>query len=481
MINKKNTKRSIALHIFVVLIISGLYSNNLNQQPAGDGEKNSPYHIETIENLLWLSNNPDKWDKHFIQTADIDASETKYWNEAKGWMPIGNDSIAFTGTYNGKNHIISGLYINRPDQNNVGLFGFVSNNNSSGTKETIIRNIGLLNTHITGNNAVGSLIGSVSGDENTIIEYCFASMGSVKGIESVGGLIGKINSHSVNETKGPVLKHSYVIINVKLREDIPGKKEKTGGLVGSLNKGKINNCFTRGSITAKDGSKIGGIAGYINYYSRINHTYTAMSFNLMNCEQVGGIAGYNDYTCNNEKNIANSYWDLETSGICNYVNTDKTNGKTTKEMKNAFTYKGWFNKSWNIKTKINSGYPYIDFYNTSPQTILAHYDVIQNNKYVIIEWITIAENNNKYFTVEKTTDGHFFETIAYTSGNNSSSNLNFYRIMDTNPGSRNAIYRLTQTGVNGEKKIFPSMTAPSGVEETKDKQLYISESFSTSF
>ena len=54
---------------------------------------------------------------------NIDASTTSNWNSGAGFTPIGNNSIPFTGTFNGKSHTISNLFIDLPLTNSVGLFG----------------------------------------------------------------------------------------------------------------------------------------------------------------------------------------------------------------------------------------------------------------------------------------------------------------------------------------------------------------------
>ena len=78
---------------FILLVIPfGLYAETAVTKPDGDGTAENPYKIENLENLRWLSENEDDWDKHFAQTANIDATETDIWNDGKGFSPIGNIS-----------------------------------------------------------------------------------------------------------------------------------------------------------------------------------------------------------------------------------------------------------------------------------------------------------------------------------------------------------------------------------------------------
>jgi len=48
-----------------------------------------------------VNNDTTAWGAYYKQTADIDASSTTGWNSGSGFSPIGNDTINFTGTYDG--------------------------------------------------------------------------------------------------------------------------------------------------------------------------------------------------------------------------------------------------------------------------------------------------------------------------------------------------------------------------------------------
>jgi hypothetical protein len=73
----------------------------------------------------------------YILINDIELNETKAGFEGtKGWKPIGSESyydystntkydFSFTGIFNGNSHKITNLWINRPNENYVGFFGFI--------------------------------------------------------------------------------------------------------------------------------------------------------------------------------------------------------------------------------------------------------------------------------------------------------------------------------------------------------------------
>lgn len=92
--------------------------------PRGSGSVADPFRISNLSELYWVSVNPDSWNKAFIQTADIDALQSKDWNNGEGWIPIGW-SLAFTGSYDGAGFKIANLSIKRSLNFNNGFFGNV--------------------------------------------------------------------------------------------------------------------------------------------------------------------------------------------------------------------------------------------------------------------------------------------------------------------------------------------------------------------
>ncbi|MFW5978867.1 MAG: hypothetical protein ACOCQ8_02025, partial [Bacteroidia bacterium] len=73
------------------------YAQTATEPSGGNGTESAPYQIENLENLYWLSQNSSFWDAHYIQTADIDASETENWYSGEGFPPIGTEAEPFTG------------------------------------------------------------------------------------------------------------------------------------------------------------------------------------------------------------------------------------------------------------------------------------------------------------------------------------------------------------------------------------------------
>lgn len=203
-------------HVILTILITALtISVSQGQFAGGSGTVEDPYQIETVEQLQAI-NDTLYLDKHFILVDDIDATETENWNDGKGFEPVGNELLPFTGILDGNGYIVSNLSINRSNENNVGLIGY--------TYGAAIKNIGLENVGINGNDHVGGLVGnSEIGTVN--IQAVFVS-GYVSGNSSVGGLVGSFEFGCAHARQGR-LYSSYTNVNVS-------GDRYVGGLAGSL-------------------------------------------------------------------------------------------------------------------------------------------------------------------------------------------------------------------------------------------------------
>jgi len=209
-------------------------------KPAGSGEENDPFLIDSLPNLLWITLHPEEWNKYYLQMSSINALETVGWFNGAGWMPIGNECYKFTGSYNGAGHYIENLYINRPDSNHVGFIGYAD--------AAEIINLGLINLEFTGNSYVGGLTGRM-GSNTARIENSFTT-GSLNGYRHVGGLAG---NYTFGGTTGGII-NSYSNANVTGDSDV-------GGLLGSLAYGNmVYNCYSTGFVEGN--TRVGGLIGH---------------------------------------------------------------------------------------------------------------------------------------------------------------------------------------------------------------------------
>ena len=154
------------------LLIDRLSGETFVRQEKEEG----PYLIETPDQL---NNVRNLLDKHFKQIADIDLSGYKNWEPIGVFVVWGGPkNKPFTGTYDGNDYKITNLTINRPETDQVGLFGYLSSNST-------IKNVALETVNVTGKVSVGGLVGWNTGD----ITDSYAT-GKVTGKDYVGGLVG---------------------------------------------------------------------------------------------------------------------------------------------------------------------------------------------------------------------------------------------------------------------------------------------------
>jgi flagellar hook assembly protein FlgD len=317
---------------------------------AGNGSSGNPYQIATLANLRWLSENSDKWasGKYFIQTTDIDASETQYWDNGEGFSPIGESSIRFQGNYDGNGHTISGIYINRSSTYFIGLFGFIYTGAN-------IRNLGLIDAEIIGCYFIGSLIGC---NREASVSNCYAS-GTVSGGNSVGGLIGHILGGSVSNCYA-----SGSVSGVSTVDGLLGSS--VGGLIGSNDYASVSNCYASGAVSGE--SSVGGLIGR-NYLTTVLNCYASGA--VSGEYSVGGLIGSLSGT------ISACFWDNTVNsgldGVGYGYSGDQVTGETTTKMqtKSIYTDAGWdFLTVWGINDTINEGYPHLYWQSPLPRIII---------------------------------------------------------------------------------------------------------------
>jgi hypothetical protein len=326
--------------------------------PSGSGTENDPYLIATIDNLYWVTQNSTSWDKYFEQTADIDASSTSTWDSGEGFTPIGNSSPYFTGTYDGGDFGISSIFINRPNDSRMAMFGI--------TNGAILRNINLDSVEISGFQNVSALVAVAS--TSSSIENTY-STGQINGTDdNVGGIVGRLMGGSsittssstatitgsdfvgglVGKMQGPVsISQSFANGNVS------GSGAYIGGLVGTHNSSTISNSYATGNVTSSS-IYAGGLSGS-NSSSTITNSYSTGTVSSSDPDFTGGLLGVNNST------VTNSYWNSETSGVSNGIgidyNSQTVTGLTSTQMRQQASYSGWdFANTWTIKQDSSFAY-----------------------------------------------------------------------------------------------------------------------------
>ena len=262
-------------------------------------DENNIYQISNAGELYWFMENVNAGNTsaNAVLTADIVVNESLEGNPRK-WFPIGYwydcngdgyiEYNRYTGTFDGQNHTISGLYFNNENQNYVGLFG------STG-KGVEIKNVGVINSFFNGNNNIGGICGYNYGT----ITNCY-NTGDINGNRYVGGICGDNNP-------------SDTITNCYNTGSVTGTNDYVGGICGD-NDAILTNCYNTGDINGN--RYVGGICGYNNY--EITSCYNTGSVTGTN-DYVGGVCGLN-LKC--RKQISNCYntgdvnGDSYVGGVC---------------------------------------------------------------------------------------------------------------------------------------------------------------------
>gem|GEM_PF-3970509 len=367
--------------------LSNILSDRNQTMPKGMGTTDDPYQIRSLVHLSWLAQNPEQWSVQYIQTSDIDASATKYWDDSddngdgdryndendytsagenNGWSPLGTDARKFDGNYNGNGYEINYLSIKNRESGSNGFFGIIS----GGT----VRNLGLTKIDISGSKNVGGLTGICGGN---IISKCYTT-GVITGIDGgitsndFGGLVGlagegastnidscysdvKIMGDGANNQKagGIVgsLSNMSVIMESYSLGNIENIGEKSGGFVGSLQNSTISNCYSFGSVKRATGSSAaiyGGFVGVVSEVSIIEDSYSigAIDNALFGKGFVGSETGDN-------VTFSSNFFDMELSGQGSSVGAE---GKTSVAMMDSTTF---YNAGWDMNSiwQAHSNYP----------------------------------------------------------------------------------------------------------------------------
>jgi len=335
------------------------------------------YEIASEENLVFLSVNfdepvgngdADEWrEKHFVQTKNLNLAGCL-------WTSIGQKfdqrsdlrDAEFEGTYDGDNKTITGLTIDAPGVDNVGMFGTT-------VKGAILKNIHLVDVSITGGESVGGLVGDNDDrvdDEGSRVENSSVT-GIVAGVERVGGLVGENGGDIVDSIStadvagaGPGLGDKIgglVGDNLGLGS-IDGSSavgsvvgvRRVGGLVG-INSGSIANSYAKGTATGP--RDVGGLVGRND--GSIANSYAAGAITATGTpSNIGGLVGLNNGS------VVRSYWDTETTELATSAGGT---GELTEDMQKRATFVGWdflgdagvAQPVWAICAPANGGYPFL--------------------------------------------------------------------------------------------------------------------------
>lgn len=289
----------------------------------------------------------------FYLSNDIDCTGYSTLGDGNGFYPLGLNTAdgsvnAFTGTFDGMGHKITGLF--NTFRYYGGMFG---RTNSATIKNFTMENVYV---HLTGSYDPGQPLPTSAGAlitiaDNTKISYVKLKNVDIQAAHQTGSLAASLSNSKVD----------YVSVETSKVESTgagSGSGHYTGGLAGYFYKSDITNSYVA-SLTAKGISSTGGFAGWIGWdsYGSIINCYASGSVNAVRGD-AGGFIGDNPYTGGSMgTTITSNYWDITGAGGDIGGNRDNANifKKTTAEMKQQSTYSGWdFTNIW----RINNGNDY---------------------------------------------------------------------------------------------------------------------------
>jgi len=310
---------------------------------------------QTLQGMARIANQSGK----FALGTNIDASSTSTWDSDNGFYPIQTQGNPFSGIFDGLGHTISGLTINRPTTNYVGLFAATWDASS-------IRNVGLTGGSITGQSRTGGIVGSCSHSNNSgssytsyiINSYNTGSVTATNASQDIGGLVGGVyslgsvmtyisNSYNtgtvqaansfyvgglVGTTYYTDISNSYNTGNVTGGKYASGVFSDTGGLVGNAYyPTTISNSYNTGAVSGS-GDRIGGLVGYFmamystNYIQNSYNTGTVSSVVGSTSSRVGGLIGEIGNSGSNVTRVTNSYNTGAVSATMNASNQSYAGG-----------------------------------------------------------------------------------------------------------------------------------------------------------
>jgi len=240
--------------------------------------------------------------------GELDEGDT-YWNEGKGWDPIGSFYVKFVAEFNGNGFTLHNLAMNRPGEPWLGLFSYselahihdfsMSANLITGAEsggvigyswKTEFENLNLdvqitavpvegdcnakcepfyiggivgvvdessfnnivLKAHITGLDRLGGLAGQGIGDANSQINE-IAVQATISGRDYIGGLGGSLDTYQINS--------AAVVAHLNGRRGV-------GGIIGEAEDFSLSNVLLSGTVNEQIGlgdfSYAGGLMGAVS-------------------------------------------------------------------------------------------------------------------------------------------------------------------------------------------------------------------------
>lgn len=234
------------------------------QFEGGEGTQDDPYQVATVDQLQEMREYPEDV---FILVDDIDASETREWNDGLGFAPIGILNEEFSGSLDGNGYQIENLFIDRPDEIYIGLFGI--------TDGAFIDDVQLISFELSGDAYVGALVGRmVEGAANGVVAEAEINADAFFDESYAGGIIGD-NAGTLSEAE--------------FEGSVSATGNRVGGLIG-YNADEVTQSHSRANVSA-GGWRVGGLIG--DNFGELSESYATGDVSGEGDNNVGGLVGRN--------------------------------------------------------------------------------------------------------------------------------------------------------------------------------------------
>ena len=317
-VTKPKTNKRMKSFLLLMLMMLAPMTSTTAWAVVGAGTIDNPYVIMTFGDLFQFMmivngekdlHNPNAYAELGADIDCVNITSEGYCEYFRTWEPIGNASSPYTGTFNGKNHVIRYVSNSNVSSSNkpayAGLFGYIGQGG-------VVKNVILESSLIDGSQYTGLIAGYNEGS----VSYVQVRSSEVFSYNSdyTGGVVGynkgtvtgaTVTNHSVSGSKytggiagyndGPDSNVGGAnITELKIKGG-----ECVGGVVGRNDQGVVKNNNVAGTVTGFDGSvnqMVGGIAG-LNHGGTVQDCQvvsTTIKANTSASKQmVGGIVGCN--------------------------------------------------------------------------------------------------------------------------------------------------------------------------------------------
>ncbi len=254
------------------------------------GGADTPFQIAGAAQLAELAQYVNAGDAtfvsaHYVLTDDVNLSA--YGN----WTPIGTEDQPFMGVFDGQNHVVTGLKIDRSQGKCQGLFGCV--NSQDANRKAQVKNVIVKDAQIRAKSRSGAVVGFYGGWASQMepLENCAMVGGSIEGCVDRAG-------YDQAADIGGVVGLSYADVRFCYSTGtviVPQSAYDIGGVAGWVD-GNVQSCYAAGSMDIFPYSRyqifdIGGLVGGVD--DDVSDCYSTVDVVGLGDDtfNFGGVAG----------------------------------------------------------------------------------------------------------------------------------------------------------------------------------------------